>query len=206
MANPDGFPVTEGSGSFVAGYTITEGGETRVLQRVVPNTPEGEDVCVGSAFSIDVTVTRPSNVTAYAALDAWSDSTSSPTSGGFLFTGASRGSGKSGLITDLLVFGSAAQGTQLQAELLLFDSAVTNINDNSAFLVSLTDLKKMVARMEFTLEAAGGGISFADVAGVHKAFKTAGAANLYGLVRVLNAYTPVSGESLTFRLKGVRTD
>lgn len=206
MANPVSINVTPGSGKIVAGYQINEGGEDRFLQRVVPSTAEGEDSSIGSFITIDQTLTRPADTTAYAPDDVWANSTSAPTSGGLTFANASRGSGKSGFITDLEVFGSAAPGTLLSAELWLFDQAVTAMNDNAAWLLSLTDLKKRVARIPFVMVAAGNGTSAVEVNNLGKGFTTVGSADLRGLVKVKNSYTPANAENLTFRLKISRTN
>lgn len=204
MANPDALDVTPGSGAKVATFKITEAGQDRHLQRFTPSTDTGEEVAVGSAISIDVSVQRPANTLPYTALDAFADAT--PTVGGYAFTGASRGAGKCGLITDLLVFGSAVGSPQLQADLFLFDQAVTAIADNAAFtLANATELKRMVARISFTLEGVGG-FSFAEITNVNQGFTTVGTGNLYGLIRVNNAYVPANGEQLSFRLKTIRTN
>lgn len=202
--NPNAMDVTPGSGAKVATSLVNEGGVDKHFQRMVPSTGEGEDVSVGSFKQIDVTVTRPANTTPYTANDAWADAT--PTVGGFVFANASRAAGKSGLITDLTVFGSAAQGTQLQGELWLFDSAITAVADNAGFSLTITDLRKLVAKIGFTLEAAGGGVSIAEALNLNRGFTTVGSANLNGLIKVKNAYTPVSAEALTFRLKVMRAD
>jgi hypothetical protein len=206
MANPSSVDVTPGSGVDVATHLVSESGVDKHIQRMNPNTPEGEDASIGSFIQIDVTVTRPANVTPYAINDAWSDHVSSPVAGGFLFANASRGDGKSGLITDLVCLGSLSPATLLEAELWLFSSTITNVNDNAAFGLSITDLRKLVATIPFTMAQAASGVSKAEVEGLNRGFTTTGSPNLYGLIKVKNAYTPGSAEALTFRLKCMRVN
>lgn len=154
--------------------------------------------------TVSTDVTRPADTNALAANDAWSDSTSAPTSGGFTFASAARASGGSGIITDAIITTSADAATLLQGEIWIFDSAVTNVNDNSAFAVSDSEIKTMVGKIPFVLEDAGNNGS-ASVLGLNIGFTCVGSANLRFLVRVKNAYTPVSAEVLTVRLKILQT-
>jgi hypothetical protein len=157
----------------------------------------------GATISTDIT--RPADTTAYAANDALSDSTSAPTSGGFTFTSAASKSGGSGIITDLIVTSSADPATTLQGEIFLFNTSVTNINDNAAFAVSDAEIKTCVGKIAFTLEDVGNN-QFAHVQRVYLTYTCSGSANLRFLVRVKNAYTPASAEVLTFSIKCVYLD
>lgn len=204
MPNPSAVDFTPGAGAKTATWLIAEGGSDKHIQRMATSTPEGDDVSVGSFALVDVTVVRPANTTAYTANDTWAENT--PAAGGSTFASASRLSGKSGLITDLCVFGSAAQATQLQGELWLFDAAVTAVADNAAFALNITDLRKLVARIPFVLADAAAGVSLAEVENINRGFTTVGSADLRALIKVKNAYVPTSGEALTFRLKIVRTN
>ena len=153
-------------------------------------------------------ITRPSDVNAYTANDAWADSTSSPTTGGFTLSNAARQSGGSGVIVDIVVVSSNDPATLLQGELWIFDSAPTAVNDNAAFALSDADAKKLVAVVPFTLAtttAGSGTNSFAHLQGLNIAFTCSGSANLRYLVKVKNAYTPASAEVLTVRAKVVYT-
>lgn len=204
MSN-DSMQVTEGSGTYVGTSRINEGGQDRHLQRQVPNTSEGEDVSVGSFKEAKASIIRPGNTTVYTPNTAWAASPA--TTGGITFANAARLAAKSGYVTDLFVFTSAAPGTMLQAELWLFDQAVTAVADNAAFTVSAADMDKCVGVIPFTLVAVGGGgHSFAHVRGLNIGFTTSGAPDLRGLVKVTNAYAPASGEKLSFRLKSMRGD
>ncbi len=160
---------------------------------------------LGYLVTCSTDITRPNDTTAYAANDAWSDSTSAPTSGGFTFTSAARKSGGSGIITDAIITSSADPGTLLQGEIWLFDTSVTNINDNSAFAVSDAEIKTMVGKIPFTMEDAGNNDS-AHVQNLGIGFTCVGSANLRYLVKVKNAYTPAAQEVLTVRLKIIQVD
>lgn len=159
---------------------------------------------VGTLSTVSTSITRPADTTAYAANDAWADSTSSPTTGGFTLTGVGRVSGGSAYITDLIVVSSNDPATLLQGELWIFDSAVTAVNDNAAFALSDADALKLVAVVPFTLassQAGSGANSYAHVQNLGVGVTCAGSANLRFLVKVKNAYTPASGEVLTVRAK-----
>ena len=160
----------------------------------------------GNAFTtVSTDITRPADTNVYAINDCWSDSTSAPTSGGFTFTSAARSSGGSGVITDAIISTSADAATLLQGEIWLFDTPVTNINDNSAFVVSDTEIKSYVGKIPFALEDAGNNGSY-HAQGLNIGFTCVGSANLRYLVRVKNAYTPASSEVITARLKIIQTN
>lgn len=154
--------------------------------------------------TITSTATRMTDTTAYAANDAWANSDSAPTAGGYTLTGMGRASGGSGIIDDILIISSNDPATTLQAELWIFDSAPTAINDNAAFTLSDADAIKLVAVIPFTLvtTVAGSGTnSAAHITRCQIGYTCVGTANLRYLVKVKNAYTPASGESLTVRAK-----
>jgi hypothetical protein len=144
-------------------------------------------------------ITRPSDTTAYAANDALSNSTSAPTSGGFTFTGAARVSGGGGTVLSATFNTSADASTLLQAECHLFTTSVTNINDNSAFAVSDAEIKTWLGKIYFSMFDAGNN-GACHVSGVGISYVCSGSADLRFLIRVINAYTPVSAEVLTCTL------
>lgn len=160
---------------------------------------------IGYFKTCSTDITRPADTTAYTANDAWADSTSAPTSGGFTLTGAARKSGGSGIITDVYIVSSAVPGTLLQGELHIFDSAATAINDNAAWNVSDADAKLQVANIPFTL-VANANNSYYHAQNLNIGFTCVGTANLRYLVKVKNAYTPISGEVLTVRVKTIGID
>jgi len=149
--------------------------------------------------TINATITRPANTTTYAVNDAVADTT--PTAGGFTFTGAARLSGGEGLITDLIVCFDEDAATPLQGELWIFDQAVTAITDNAAFAVSDAEIATCVAQIPFALIDAGNN-GFYHAQNLSIGYTCVGSANLRFLVRAKNAYVPTTNSSvLTFRLK-----
>jgi hypothetical protein len=145
------------------------------------------------------TITRPSDTSAYTAGDALSNSTSSPTAGGGTFTSAVGASGKSAILTDVVIVSSNAPATPLQGELWIFDTAPTAINDNAAFTVSDAEMLTCVAQVPFALSTIGANSSAHVQCGI--GVLAVGSANLRFLIRVVNAYTPASAETITFRAK-----
>jgi hypothetical protein len=155
--------------------------------------------------TIKVDVTRPADTAAYAVADAISNSTSAPTSGGFTITGAARQSGGSCLITDVCVASSNDPATRLSGEIMIFDQAVTNINDNVAYGVSDAEIKTKIATIPFSLFDAGNN-GFAHVTGLSILCTCVGSADLRFLLRTRNAYTPASAEVLSFTFKVLQLD
>lgn len=160
---------------------------------------------LGFPVSVQTDVTRPADTTAYAANDAMSDSTSAPTSGGFTLSSICRKSGGSVLITDIIVTTNNDPATTLQGEIFLFNTSVTNINDNAAFAVSDSEIKTCVAKIPFALEDAGNN-GFFHAQNLNILATASGSANLRFLLRVKNAYTPASGEVVTVIVKGIQID
>lgn len=172
-------------------------GGSRTLRTILDTTQ------VPSTLDVQTTVTRPSNTTQYTANDAWANSTTVPTAGGFTFSNAAAASGGSGIITDAVIVSSAA--STLQGEIWLFDQAVTAINDADPFLLSDADALFYLGKIAFTLAVEATNNSVAHVKNLDIGFHCVGTANLRYLIKVINAYTPASAETLTVRLKGYRT-
>lgn len=189
--------------SVTTPQTISNGAQAVTLPTDVP-VP-----AIGFQVTCSTDVTRPADTNIYAANDAWADSTSAPTAGGFTFTGAGRTSGGSGIITDLSIISSNDPSTLLQGEIWIFDSAPTAVDDNAAFALSDSDAKKLVGVVPFTLASTTGGSgtnSFASVQNLNLGFTCVGTTNLRYLVKVKNAYTPASAEVLTVRAKVIETN
>lgn len=159
---------------------------------------------LGFMATCSTDITRPADTTAYTANDALSDSTSAPTSGGFTFTSAARKSGGSGIITDLLVMSSNATGG-MQGEIWIFDTSVTNINDNAAFAISDSEIKTVVGKVPFTTVADTNN-ALAHVQSLNIGFTCSGSANLRFLVKLKASYTPASAEVITVRIKTLQID
>ena len=195
-----------GQGDVIANIDTLEANTDTLEALLAAATPAGTNVLgfVSVPVTVSTTVTRPADTNAYLANEAWADSTSAPTAGGFTFTGAGRASGKSGIIRSATITSSADPATLLQGELWLFDASVTAVNDNAAFALSDADVLKLVTVIPFTLvttTAGSGTNSCAVITGIDEMFTCVGTANLRFLVKVKNAYTPISGEVLQVRLK-----
>ncbi len=157
-----------------------------------------------SAVTVTVSVPRPSDTNAYVANDAWSSSASAPAA--ITFSNVFQTSGGTSQLVSMEVIDSANQTTLLQGELWLFDTAPTVINDNAAFTITDAEYKTVVAKIPFSIDSAGNSASGASgnagcfITGIDCLMQGVSSANLTGLIKVINAYTPVSAEELTFRL------
>ncbi len=165
---------------------------------VTPRRPDKFVGIVSQVSTLDATVTRPTDTNAYAANDAWANSTSAPTTGGFSLTSAASSLGGSGKITDAII--SASAGTALQGEIWLFDQAVTAINDNAAFTISDAEALTLVGIIPFNCVVTTAANSVSYVTTIDIRFTCVGTANLRFLVKVLNAPTPGNAEVLGIRL------
>ena len=159
----------------------------------------------GISLPVNGTFTRPADTTAYAAGDAVTDSTTAPTV--VTFTNCARANGLSGIISSAIMIDGAAQATKGQFELWLFDTTVTPDNDNAVFTPTDAECATLVGVIEFTTwfvgdaTAGAGGNAVSIAKGQNFQFKCGAASrNLFGLLVVRNAYTPVSAEVFTFRL------
>lgn len=160
---------------------------------------------------ITASFTRPNDTTAYAAGDAVTNSTSAPAA--LTFTSAADSNGGSGMIVGARLVDSAAQATKGQFELWVFAGAAapTPDNDNAAFTPTDAELANIITVIPFTTPytgdatagAGGNCVYLAD--GVNAVFKCdSGTPNLFGLVVVRNAYTPVAQEVFTCILQIVQ--
>lgn len=155
--------------------------------------------------TVQTDVTRPADVLVYAAGDAISDSTAAPTSGGFTLTNAARKSGGSGIITDIIITSSNDPATRLSGELFIYNQAATNVNDNTAYVVSDTEIKTCIGVFPFSLFDAGNN-GLAHIQNLSVLFTCVGTANLRFHLRARNAYTPASAEVITTIVKILQLD
>lgn len=155
---------------------------------------------VGRTRQVGANVTRPNDTTAYAAGDAIANATSSAVV--LTFTNAARALGAGGVVMGALLLDEAAQATKGQFELYLFSAAPTVPNDNAALALSAADLRNLVGVVNFgsnpyvTNAASGASGNCAYVAtGVNLPFNCGTTVqDLYGVLVVRNAYTPVAQE------------
>ncbi len=155
----------------------------------------------GLITKVSAAYTRPAaDTNIYAPADALSDSTSAPTV--LTFSGMARQPGAGGWIVDTVLTVSVAATLLPSAELWLFDTTVTPVNDNVAFTITDAEALTLVAVLPFTV-----GYKSALNAGMHSdrtmiPYQCAATSTaLYGLVVMRNAYTPTGSEVWTFRLK-----
>ena len=144
---------------------------------------------------------RPADTTAYTAGDVVADSTGIARM--LRFAKAARSPGGGGVIQSCLLVDSTAESTKPDLELYLFDSVITMQDDNEAW--APTDLEMLsfvgwisLPSSSFKTCGANGIIQSPDKA---LAFVCAPkAVDLFGVLVVRNAYTPVSGEQLRVKL------
>lgn len=149
--------------------------------------------------TISTTVTRPSDTAPYAANDAFANSTSAPTTGGFTLTGACAASGGFGTIQSANV--SASAGTLYQGEIWVFDQAVTATNDNSPLSVSDSDIQNLIGVIPFATTDVNAANTISYVTGLNVGYTCVGTANLRFLVKINTAITPASAEVLAVRVQ-----
>ena len=175
-----------------------------VKQRGYDSTSDTQKMRQSAMTRISVAMTRPSDTTAYAAGDAVTDSTSAPTV--MTFTSAASAAGGKGEIVRALLVDSANVSTKASLELWLFNATVTPDNDNAVFTPTDAELATCIGVIPFTLSYIGDATSGAGgnaiyIGTLSEPIKfTSATGNLFGLLVVRNAYTPVSGEIFTVML------
>lgn len=183
------------------------GDSTNGLDVDVTRLPAGENhvgEVGGKTAIVTTTFFRPADTAVYAAGDAVTNSTTSPTA--MTFSGAARINGGSGVIVSVVLCDTANQATKPQFELWLFDALPGTIpNDNAAFTPNDTILNTVISVVPLNVvyvgDAGASGNSILLVQGLSIPFKCAsGSTSLYGLLVVKNAYTPINTEGFTFRL------
>lgn len=172
-------------------------------------TPAGENhigEVGGRTRVISATLTRPADTTAYASGDAVTNSTSSPAA--ITFDGCARIANGSGVIVGVTMVDSANQSTAGLFELWLFDTTYTPDNDNSPFTPTDAECATLVGIVPLNLAYVGdatagaGGNRVYIASNLNIPFQcTGGADDLYGALVARNAYTPVSAEAFTIRLR-----
>lgn len=159
------------------------------------------DIIIGS-------ITRPNDAAPYAAGDVIGSATGpGPTTHVIDFSAIVKAAGGSGLVSTALLIDSANQATPPQLELWIFTAAPAAQADNTAFAVSDLEIASLVGIVPLTTArvgnagaAAAGNLAIqSDVASL--VFKCAGGSqDLYGVLVVRNAYTPVAQEVFTLKV------
>jgi hypothetical protein len=156
----------------------------------------------GSAFvtlSAVITKTGAGDVTAYTAKDVFDAATGA----GATLTGAARAVGGSGVIV------KARLATDLKTcvarwRLHLFNAAPTYINDNLPFLYLYANESKYVGSIDFdavfTEDPTNSTAAYSQKVGNLLPFVCGATANLFGILEVLDGFTPTSAQTVTVTL------
>lgn len=156
---------------------------------------------LGSPFQSIVSITRPANITAYAAGDALADAAA--VVGGFEFQNCARAAGGGFLLSGLMLSFSNGAGTLPTGEIYLFDRAVTSVADNAAFVFSDAEALTLKAIIPFGLIASNSLNSAFDAPPMNKPIICQGT-SVFGLVKLTNAYAPAANsEVLQITLQGL---
>lgn len=152
--------------------------------------------------SVGVEVARPADTTAYAALDAVSDSTSAPTV--LQFAGMARKAGLGGAIVKAKLWTDQKTCTA-RFRLHLFNASPAAINDNSPFTLLYTTKATRVGYIDFggaaTEDPTNSTAAAALSASLRLAYACAAAdTKLYGILETLDAFTPASGQKVYVEL------
>jgi hypothetical protein len=155
--------------------------------------------------------TRPADAIAYASGDAVADSTSAPTI--LTFPNVVDENGGLGVILSGVMKKSGAGVSNATFRLHLYSGSVTPTNDNAPLSIAYADRAKYLGYLTFALQAAGSGMAFAVGTAVQESngapwplpFACTDAADhsgddIFGLLEVRGAYTPVSGEQFSISL------
>jgi len=153
-----------------------------------------------NSTTLTASYTRPANTTLYTANDAMAESTSAPTA---LTFGPASDARANGWLVGARCVDAVNATTLPQLRLFLFNASPTAVNDNSPFTLSDANLRTCIGFLDFTTFTAGDDTSGAggnalSIAPVDQPFAINGP--VYGLVKVLNGYTPVSAEVFNFYL------
>lgn len=148
----------------------------------------------GNQSCVSVTLTRPSDTTAYTALDVMTDSTSAPTA--LTFTNLARISGGSGYITKARLMTNQSTNTA-RFRLQLWDTAPTAINDNSPFTLLWANRATRLGSIDFpamATEGTGSDAATALVNDLRLQYLTNASRNIYGELEAIDGFTPASGQ------------
>lgn len=145
--------------------------------------------------------TRPANTTAYAALDAISDSTTAPND--LEFTGLGAGSAGGGKITKVKVLTDQATNTSAY-RLHLFSAAPTPVNDNDPQTLLYANRATWLGSITTSAaapEGTGSTAAWAVSPALNFPFKCAAdSQTVYGMLQTVGGFTPASGQKFYIEL------
>lgn len=159
-----------------------------------------ESIIEFTTKQVRASLTRPANVTAYAAGDV----VAAAAGDHFTFEELIQPKTLSGSISTARLHSSGNQGTKLDGELWLFSADIAEVGDNAAFNPSDAEMLTMIGIIDFGVASwrvgsAGAGASgnaVCEVKNIGLALKGAGQ-TVYGVLVARNGYTPLSGEIFT---------
>lgn len=160
---------------------------------------------VSFATSVDVSMTRPADTTAYAAGDAITTATSSAAA--YTFSNCALVNAGTGTILDATLSHSDPNAALPNLELWLFDAAPAVPNDNAAFAVSDAEADAVVCVLKFYTSdySDSSNNRVYHMSNPPRVFKCAAATKtLYGVLKTLTAFTPTSAATFKVKLKIVQ--
>lgn len=154
-------------------------------------------------FSVQTSVTRTADTNAYTANDAIADATTSPSR--LTFTDPAARAGEGGTILSVVVTSSIVATTNVDITLLLFDEAITALEDNAAVDVSDSEIQTLVGSVSILSSdwKVLANNKYA-VKSVSIPFVTGESNILDAAIRVDTGHTPASAEVYTITLGGSR--
>jgi hypothetical protein len=160
----------------------------------------------GRTTSVEVTLTRPADTTAYSVNDAVTNATSSASA--IEFASAVRVSAGSGVIVNWMLTKSTTTTTNATFRLWLYKSSPSSVpNDNAAFSQLWANRSARIGYVDFTTAIAGS--DCVDYFGVpvftQQIVKLGSGTSLYGILQALGAYAPGNAEQFLFKV-GVLQD
>lgn len=155
----------------------------------------GTITAAGFGVITTASFTRPADITAYAAQDVVSNSTTAPAV--LTFSSAGRANGGSGIILSARHMKSSTGVSGATYRLHLYKVAPTAQNDNAQFAMLYANRTNRIGYIDFTHQTAGtGSDSSAALSTILNLpfVCDAGSSSLFGILTVTSAYTPTSGE------------
>lgn len=151
----------------------------------------------GRTIEVQTSFTRPLDTTAYAAGDAVSDSTSTPSS--FAFANAARVAAGSGVIVAAKLTKNSTATAGASFRLWIFESAPTYVNDNAAMAILWANRAVRRGYIDFSSPVVGSDCcEYYGSPNQQMTFKLGnGVTSLYFLLQATGAYTPASGEQFS---------
>jgi hypothetical protein len=179
---------------------VTGSEGSRTLAKVAPDT-ELPVKSGGHTFHVSVEKTRPADTTAYVANDAVAESSSAGTVWTFAVGRTATGSGT--ITGAILQTDDAADVSRMEID--LYNDTVTAINDNAEATRLYTNAGKFLGTILFPAlvkKSTNSTQAEAEVRGLAIPFVCVGSSSIYGIVRKIEADTPVSGSKYRVTLVG----